>query len=222
MFLSPKKEVNHFETTVLDYEKQPFEEGKIVFYGDSAFTRWSPKYDNIPLESCIPGTLNHGIGGSTSEDLLYYYQRMVKAYKPRALVLQAFCNDRDLQYTPSEIVYLQARIIAYMKADFPDAKIYVCDARPLACDMEKTGAVGMMLRNHRNTFNELLYAYCAEEEGVTLIRHTDSPCLYSSPESVGSYDTIRADIFIEDKVHYNPEGYVLYTEFFKEALKDIL
>lgn len=152
---------------------------------------------------------------------MYYYQRMVKAYSPRALVLQAFCNDRDLQYTPSEIVYLQARIIAYTKADFPDAKIYVCDARPLANDAGRTDAIGLMLTSHRNTFNELLYAYCADE-GINLIRHTDSPLLYAAPEDAGSYETIRTDIFIEDKVHYSPEGYELYTRFFKEALKDIL
>lgn len=221
MFLSPKKKVNHFEAAVRAYETKPIEKGKIIFYGDSAFTRWSPQYGNVPLEDCLPGAINHGIGGSTSEDLLYYYQRMVKNYSPRALVLQAFCNDRDLQYTPSEIVYLQARIIAYTRADFPNAEIFVCDARPLANDANRKDAAGLMLTNHRKTFNELLYAYCAAE-GVNLIRHTASPLLYSSPEDVGSYETIRTDIFIEDKVHYSPEGYELYTKFFKEALKAIL
>ena len=32
----------------------------------------------------------------------------------------------------------------------------------------------------------------------------------------------RKDIYIEDNVHFNPEGYRLYADFFREALKDEL
>ena len=34
------------EDEVLEYEKEPIEKGKIVFYGPSNFTRWSARFGN--------------------------------------------------------------------------------------------------------------------------------------------------------------------------------
>ena len=60
----------------------------ILFYGSSGFTHWSPKYGFRPLEEDIrmkdgsPAAVNHGFGGATVEEGLYYYHRMVKPWEP--------------------------------------------------------------------------------------------------------------------------------------------
>ena len=37
-----------------------------------------------------------------------------------------------------------------------------------------------------------------------------------------AYDQLRTDIYIEDKMHFNQEGYDLCAQFFREQLDDIL
>ena len=125
------------EKYVTDYEQQSDPTGKIVFYGDSAFTRWSTKWGVRPLEEVVrmkdgsQAVVNRGFGTSTAEEQLYYYPRMIKPLAPRALVVQALCNDRDLNYSPAEILFLQARLFDYARHDFPGIGIFAFNARPL-------------------------------------------------------------------------------------------
>jgi len=76
------------EKPVEELEAKPVEKGKILFYGHSLFTRWSNAYGNRELSEDLRlkdgslGCVNHGFGGSTSEDLLYYYDRLVRPYAP--------------------------------------------------------------------------------------------------------------------------------------------
>ena len=74
MFEQKVGNLKKFENVVREYEEQPIEKGMILFYGSSAFTRWSTIYGNRPLEEDIrmkdgsPAAVNHGFGGSTVEE----------------------------------------------------------------------------------------------------------------------------------------------------------
>ena len=41
------------EEEVLKYEEEPIVKGQIVFYGPSNFTRWSKKWNHIPLREAL-------------------------------------------------------------------------------------------------------------------------------------------------------------------------
>ena len=43
------------EDQVCEYEKEPIETGKIVFYGPSNFTRWKESWGMTPLEEALKG-----------------------------------------------------------------------------------------------------------------------------------------------------------------------
>jgi len=216
-----------FEAEVQAYEAQPQEYGKIVFYGDSGFTRWSEKYGNRPLEQDLPGkdgkpaVLNRGIGGSTSDELLYYYPRVVRPCKPRALVYMTYANDFYHGYSAEDALDLQTRIFEYARRDMPGIRIYACDKRPIVKSLGELVPWGAYIRRTLE-FNELLADYCAKHEDVTLVRHIDSPLFFHDPQDAGSYEKVRQDIFIEDQVHFNQKGYDLYAEFFRGILHDIL
>ena len=211
---------------VLEYEKEEIEEGLIMFYGDSSFTRWSPQWGpgNRPMEEDIRmkdgsrAVVNHGFGGSTAEEQLYFYDRLVLPWKPRALVLQTHGNDMDFNYSPAEILFLQSRLIEYARRDMPGIKFYLCDTRPL----QKIKDDQATLYRHGVEYNALLKDYCEKHDDCTYVCHTASPLFYNNAEDVGTYDKIRTDIYIEDQVHYNQKGYDLYREFFLEVLDDIL
>ena len=216
-------DLKRLEDRIDRFEEQPIETGKIMFYGDSAFTRWGPRHGNRPLAEDIctkdgsPAAVNHGFGTSTAEEQLYFYDRAVRPWKPRALVLQTFGNDHGLGYSPMEIVNLYARLCAYARHDMPGIKIYICDVQPNIKIIGMEGKQAFI-----REYNQLLKEYCDRHDDCTLIEHTKCPYFYEDPDDIGGYDKIRKDIFIEDQVHYNQEGYDLYRKFFLEVLDDIL
>ena len=217
-------EIDRLEQQVVEYERSEIETGKILFLGDSGFTRWKKeRWGNVPLEEAILGKngekviINHGFGTSTAEEQLFYYPRLVLPWKPKVLVAMTFGNDFGAGYNPEEILMLQKRMFEYARRQIPGIKIYVCDVRPYI----KNIASGAWL-NRVQEYNELLEAYCAKHEDCTLVRHITSPVFFENPEDVGDYKKVRQDIFVDDLVHFNQKGYELYTEFFRDVLDDVL
>lgn len=203
----------HLETDI--------KEGLILFYGDSMFTRWKPKYDNRSLEEDIrmkDGSLacvNHGFGGSTAEELLYYYPLLVRPWKPRALVLKAYGNDMMYGYSPEEVLSIHARTLEYARHDMPGIKLYLCNIAPNAKPHSPAGD------NHRDEYNRLVKAYCEAHPDTTLVDHSSCEDLFQ-PGHVGDYNFPREELYIDDHVHFNQAGYDIYKKFFLKVLDDIL
>lgn len=210
--------LQRFEGTVCDYERQGIEWGRILFYGDSSFTRWN-KSGIRPLEQSLrrkdgsPAAINHAFGGATSEELLYYYPRLVKPWAPRALVFCDFGNDAALNYSAAEMIFLQSRIFAYARRDMPGIRLYLCDRRPVSKNLGRT----MTLKVQE--YNELLRAYCGKYEDCTFVSHADYAPFF---DAEGGYPKGRRELYAEDDVHFNQAGYDVYTEFFREVLDEIL
>lgn len=224
MFNMKLPQLRRYEGYIEKYEQQPIEKGKILFVGSSGFTRWErERWGHRPLEEDIrmkdgsPAAINHGFGGSTAEEVLYYYDRLIRPWEPRALVLRVFPNDRMYGYSPLEIMYLIARICAWAREDFPGIKLYLCDANPTL--QHKNNETW---KSHAKQFNQLLKDYCESHEDCTYLCHIQHPGFFTDPADVGDYGKIREDIFVEDKVHFNQEGYNIYRDFFLKALDDIL
>lgn len=218
----PRVRLTRFEKSVLAYEQQPIEKGRILFYGSSGFTRWGTDWDNRPLEEDIrmadgsPAAVNHGIGGATAEELLYYYPRLVKPWEPRALVVAIVHNDRGFGYSPNEILTNLAKLFEYARTDFPGIRLYACDGRPT---LKFNSEAQLRMQSE---FHQLLKEYCNRHEDTTYICHIDSPLWFDDPENIGDYHKVRKDIFVEDEIHFNQKGYDLYKQFMLEVLHDIL
>lgn len=222
--LEPKLKINRLENSVKKMEARGIEPGRIIFYGDSAFTRWSEQYgmpvleDEIRMKDGSKAVLNHGFGGSTAEEQLYYYDRLIKAFSPRALVLLTFGNDNDVNYSPEEILFLQSRLIAYARADFPDLKVFICNHRPFA--LYNNALPGIRAAVYE--YNELLNIYLSHHPEVTLIDLFHDERFYTSMEEAGNIKATREDLFIEDRVHFNEEGYAIFKDIFLKALDSLL
>ena len=214
--------LDRLEKTVVGYENSPVQEGLIMFYGDSAFTRWKTMEQDIRHKDGSQAVVNHGFGGSTSEELLYYYDRLVKPWKPQTLVVNAFSNDRDVAYTPDEIMTLQARLLEWARKDFPGIRFYLCEVRPLQLGIAEKAVWHLQWQRHQLDYNKLLAQYCAEHEDCTLVSYINHPLFFDNPENIGDYYKIRTDVFLSDQVHYNETGYEMFKEFWLEQLDDIL
>lgn len=191
------------EKEVRRYEEENAEKGKIVFYGPSFFTRWSTRFGNMDLSDAILGKsgakccINRGFGSSCSEQQLYYYPRMVRALEPSVLVYGVgFGNGLTFGYTPDELLFLAERVIAYAREDFPDMPIYIYGESRL----------------HRG--DNLDKRACLD--GLEKIAKEYPNCIYLNPDEYP--ELTREDIYIEDNVHFNAEGFRIFGDFFREKL----
>ena len=198
------------EDAVREYEKEEIRTGKIVFYGPSNYTRWSAKYGMKPMADVLLGksgekcVINRGFGSSCSEHQLYYYDRMVRPLKPKVLVYTFFGNAKAFGYSVEENWELAQRVIAYARTDFPDIRIYLIGAHRIQkpwnyCEEQNALRFNSLLRNFADNTPNCKFADVLDYKPLQ-----------------------RDDIFVEDGVHYNQEGYDIYAEFYKEVLKDEL
>ena len=220
-------EVKRFEDRILKYESVPVQTGKILFYGHSLFTRCSwitKRQENPKLEEEVrmkdgsQAIINHGFGTSSADDLLYYYDRMVRPYKPRALVLATMSNDIAYGYSAKDIMEIQARIIHWAQADFPGIRIYCFSGDPV---LKNKGEKNVFTRI-RDEYNQYLEDFCARTENCVFVPLEKQAFFYESEEDIGDYNKIREDIFYEDRVHLNAYGYGLFMDFIRELLDDLL
>ena len=195
------------EDVVREYEKEPLQKGQIVFYGPSYFTRWSPKYGMKAMRESLfgasgaPCAVNRGFGSSSAEHQLYYYSRMVRPLEPKVLVYTSHANGPSFGYSDEESWELAQRVIAWARTDFPGIKIYLVGAHPSRDEDAFQTA-------KKKRYNRIVKGFAEGEEDIFFLD------LYDHPEF------LRKDIFIEDGVHFNQDGYDLYAAFYQEALKE--
>ena len=200
------------ENAVLEYEKEPIEKGKIVFYGPSNFTRWSARFGMKPMAEVLRGksgekcVINRGFGSTCAEHQLYYYNRMVKPLEPKVLVYHPMGNYSSFGYSAEETWEIAQRVIVWAETDFPGIQIYLS-----GYSVHKAKS-NLCKRQERLRMTAVMKAFCEEKE----TRHYITA--YDWPELVER----REEIFVEDGVHFNQDGYDIYEKFFKEALKDEL
>lgn len=219
--------VKRFEDRVQRYESVPVETGKILFYGHSLFTRCSfitkagvdnPKLvDEVRMKDGSQACINHGFGTSSADDLLYYYSRLVRPYKPRVLVLATGGNDIGYGYSAKDIMEIEARVIDWAQADFPDIKIICFGCSPSA---KYKGDMNVSIRK-RTEFDQILEDYCRRKENVEYVSLVKQPFFYETPEDVGNRDKVRDDLFVPDG-HMNPLGYTLFFDFLRDLLDEYL
>jgi lysophospholipase L1-like esterase len=214
--------LKQFEKDVCYAESKGFETGRIVFVGNSGFNNWDPRSGNKAMEEQIlnkdgtPAVWNHGIGGSTTEDQLYYYDRLIKKYQPRGLVLLSHANNISYGYYTHEMIMLLARLCEYARTDMPGIKIYVCDVRPLWATKDSDPWL-----NSVKQYNQMLDEYAARHDDVTVLKISQDPRFFEDG-CVGDYTKPRFDIFVEDQVHLNQAGYDIFADFFTKGLDELL
>ena len=156
--------------------------------------------------------LEHG------EELLYYYPRAVKPCEPTALVYKTFGNDMGFGYSPREVLDLSERVFEYARTDFPGIHIYIHG--PEGNHRQSPDRHASNIR--KREYDSLLRYYASQHDDCTYFSIMESPLFFHDPADRGNFDKMREDLFVEDGVHFNSQGYELYRQFFKQLLANRL
>ncbi len=115
-----------FEDDIRRFEAQdrqsPPPASGIVLVGSSSIMYWNED----AIEDLAPLTvIPRGFGGSVMHDLLYYLDRTVLTYRPRAVVIYEGDNDTGRYRIPNDVIMEHVQTgIDRIHESFPAARIY--------------------------------------------------------------------------------------------------
>lgn len=190
-----EKEIAAFEKS--DRENPPLKNG-IVFVGSSSIRRWD-------LKQSFPGlpVLNRGFGGSRLEDTVHFASRLVIKHQPRLVVLYAGENDLAAGVKPERVAGDFRDFVKQVHQELPETEIIYLSMKPSLARWK--------LVEELRAANRLIEAECSQDR---LLRFVDvaTPLL-------GLDGKPRQELFADDGLHLNDQGYAIWASILKPLLE---
>ena len=193
-----------WEPAIRDFEEQdkvhPPKPGCIVFAGSSSFRFWETLASDMkPLD-----VINRGFGGSEFSDLDQYANRIVVAYRPRAVVVYEGDNDlaEGSSKTPEMVASDLRKFVQIIHAALPDTWIYILAIKPSKLRWNQWPSM--------KAANKLMQDYAVTQERVQYI-DIATPMFDAS-------GNLPRDLFKADGLHPTPKLYAMWTAIVKPIL----
>ncbi len=171
-----------------------------VFTGSSSITFWETlQRDMAPLP-----VINRAFGGSRMRDVVYWAERAVIAYRPRAVVLFAGTNDLSgaQPKTPQEVYEGYLEFVRVIHADLPGTPIYYIGITPTPSRWKHWRAAGEA--------NRLIRARAGGDARLHFIDLTEA--------ILGPDGKPDRKLYRLDRLHPSKQGYARWTSVIKPVL----
>ncbi len=180
------KTISSFEAA--DQEAPP-QDHPILFVGSSSIRMWE-------LETSWPGlnAINRGFGGSTIYDSITFFDRIIEPYEPRAIVIYAGDNDVAKGLSVDEVVADYLTLSGMVDARLPNTPLIYIAIKPSLKRWE--------MWPEMKAVNDRIAAICAEDPNDTLYFADIAAPMLDTADG-----TPNPDLFLQDGLHLNPEGY---------------
>jgi lysophospholipase L1-like esterase len=191
-----------WEKTIAAFEAadktNPPPQGAILFIGSSTIVRWKTLAQDFPEHAVI----NRGFGGSQIADSVFYADRIVIPYRPRMIVLRAGGNDIHAGKTPEQVAADFKTFVEKVRAKLPEVRmaympINASPSRWANAEREKQA-------------NQLIKAYITTGKNLDYIDAYDA--------TLGADGKPREDLFVQDRLHFNAEGYKVLAAIVRKHL----
>ncbi|MEN2434855.1 GDSL-type esterase/lipase family protein [Weeksellaceae bacterium A-14] len=192
------EDIMHFRE--LDRQMPPPSDA-ILLVGSSSFTMWKDVADYFPDKTII----NRGFGGSSLQDLNFYADDLLQPYHPKQIVIYCGENDfaSDKNLLPEEA--------------FGRFKIFYQKIRTLYPNIP-VDYISIKMSPSRKEFwpkftqtNRLIKRFLKHQKNSAYIDITKI-----MEDGNGK---VRKDLFLDDMLHMNPEGYRLWKKVMEPYLK---
>jgi len=189
-------DIEQFEATDRVHPPVP---GSIVFAGSSSIAMW----ETLDKDFGYFPVLNRGISGSMLADNVQSVYRIVLPYKPPVVVIYAGENDLVEGETPERVLHDYQTFTSIVHRKLPATRVVFVSIKPsIARDslMGKIRATNRLISNFTRTDKRLGYV------------DVFTPMLDSSGRP-------RRDLFLEDGLHMNARGYVIWRDRIMPVLR---
>jgi len=194
---------NRFEKEIVAYEladkTNPPPQGAIVFTGASGIRFWKTLAQDFPGLTVI----NRGFGGSQLADSIFFADRIVIPYHPKAVVIQAGGNDINAGKTPEQVLADYQAWVAKVRAALPDVRLVYLGQGPSPARWEQ--------REKQQQANQLIRDFIAKEKNMFFVDIWGA-CL-------GSDGQPRPEIYVADGLHPSAEQYQIRAKLIRPVLE---
>ena len=181
--------------------ENPPQKDAILFLGSSSFTRWTDVGQYFPDKVII----NRAFGGSRLADLNYYAEDLLNPYSPKQIVI--YCGENDIVYkdkpNAEEVFKRFKQFYNTVRTQFPKANI---------------AYVSIKYSPSREQFwpimkkaNKKIKCFLQWKKNANFIEINNA-----MKDENGN---VRKDIFVEDMLHLNSDGYKIWTKVMYPYLK---
>ena len=197
------RDPDKFEQAIRNFEEADTKsmppQGAVLCVGSSSIRKWHGELaqDLAPLT-----VIGRGFGGSNTNDLLYYADRIIIKYKPRAVMIYEGDNDIAQGIKPYEVIAVYQRLLDKIEDDLPGCRVYLLAVKPSPKRWEYWPKMRQV--------NEGLTELANDREAVTYI-DIATPMLDAQGRP-------RAELFIQDDLHLNRAGYELWRDMIRPVL----
>jgi lysophospholipase L1-like esterase len=166
----------------------------ILFIGSSSFTMWKD------IQAYFPGykIINRGFGGSSLTDVIRYEKDIIFPYQPKQIVIYAGENDLAFSDTVTSLT-----VFNRFKELFNDIRLRLPRV-PIAFVSIKPSLSRQHLMIKMDLANYFIKNFLAEKQKTRFI---DVYHLMLNPDG-----TPIKDIFIQDNLHMNAKGYMIWKK----------
>jgi lysophospholipase L1-like esterase len=198
----PTPDATRFEKNVAAYEAAdkatPPPKGAILLVGDSQFYRWKTLVNDLPEYTVV----NRGIDSFQMSDLLHYVDRLVLPYAPRLIVLHVGGNDIHNGRASEAVAFDFATFVQKVRAAQPDVPIAFTSITP---SPGRWAEAETRIKANTDVKN-----YVATQKGLYFID------LWNA--MLGPDGQPRDDLWVEDRIHPNHDGYLLRVKIMRPLL----
>ena len=195
-----------FREEVREILDRPVVSGKILLYGSSFFTVWGHERSVQQMDGAV---VNNGFGGATGEDLLYYYQELVRPYAPKSLILRTGVNDISSGYSAKQAAHFAIRVAEWAAFDFEGIRVGILPS----FDCPWLDKNPKKKREAHKAFNERMAEYAEAHDNVEFL--DIRPFFYKDGKKEDGF----LDIFTPDGLHLLDCGYELFAPYFRQMLE---
>lgn len=196
-----ESEIEKFEQ--LDVTKS-YPSDAILFAGSSSIRMWS----TIGKDMLPYNVIQRGYGGAKLSDFAVYADRIIYPHPCQAIVI-FIANDisgNDNDKSPLEVSQLFKKTLYIIRRKFTDTPVFWISITPTPSRwhvwpeiQEANGLIKEICESHRSTYYIDTEKYFTNASGLP-----------------------RSELFLDDKLHLNPEGYAIWTGIIKNELNEVL
>lgn len=193
-----EKEISYFQE--ID-RREGVKTGAILFIGSSTFTMWKDLQNYFPQHTLV----NRAFGGSKLREVLEVYEKVVKPYAPKQIVLYEGDNDLSwVEYSVDEFMKDVYCFVRLSQINFPEARIAIVSIKPSPSKSPR------VLAKFKEA-NARLKEFCIQNR----LDFINTEVAMYTPDG-----EIDKSIFLDDMLHMNAKGYERWAKIIAPYLID--
>ena len=194
--------IPRFSEEIASYEQQDKQnpvKKPVLFTGSSSIRLWTHLSGDFPKYRII----NRGFGGSTAEDLSFYYEVLIKKHRPNKVFIYEGDNDVAMGFPVDSIIKHFVSILDRIKRDLKSTAVFLISPKPSPSRWH--------LKSEYVDLNKKLMMLAQKYKKVHVI-DLWQPMLNAE-------GLPRPDLFLQDQLHMNREGYLIWKKVLEHYLR---